>query len=171
MRDFLSHDDVRVTAICDVNQRNIETRPRASSPRPTASPDVKVFADFRELNADPSIDAVLMALPVHWHSIPALDAILHGKHIYHEKPMAHVVRGGAARARGGAQEGRRVPVRHAAAVGPEVPLGLRAGAERPAGQAQGNPGLGARRQAAARRCPSSRCPTTSIGTAGSGRRR
>jgi predicted dehydrogenase len=40
------------------------------------------------LNADASIDAVLMALPVHWHSIPALDAILHGKHIYHEKPMA-----------------------------------------------------------------------------------
>jgi predicted dehydrogenase len=49
---------------------------------------VKVFADFRELNADTSIDAVLMALPVHWHSIPALDAIRNGKHIYHEKPMA-----------------------------------------------------------------------------------
>ena len=48
---------------------------------------MKVFADFRELNADRSIDAVLMALPVHWHSIAAQDAILHGKHIYHEKPM------------------------------------------------------------------------------------
>ena len=51
------------------------------------SDDVKVYRDFRELNRDTSIDAVLMALPVHWHSIPSADAILNGKHIYHEKPM------------------------------------------------------------------------------------
>jgi predicted dehydrogenase len=86
MRDFLTHDGVRVTAICDVNQRNIRSA-RDHIAKAYGSPDVKVFADFRELNADPSIDAVLMALPVHWHSIPALDAVLHGKHIYHEKPM------------------------------------------------------------------------------------
>ena len=87
MRDFLTHDDVRVTAICDVNKRNIDSARRAIAER-YGSPDVKVLTDFRELHADGSVDAVLMALPVHWHSIPALDAILHGKHIYHEKPMA-----------------------------------------------------------------------------------
>ena len=87
LRDFLRHDDVRVRAICDVNQRNLEAARRIIAER-YGSADVKTYADFRELNADPSIDAVLMALPVHWHSIPALDAILHGKHIYHEKPMA-----------------------------------------------------------------------------------
>ncbi len=87
MRNFLSQDDVRVTAICDVNQRNI-TRARKRIAEVYGSEDVKTYADFRELNADPSIDAVLMALPVHWHSVPSLDAILHGKHIFHEKPMA-----------------------------------------------------------------------------------
>ncbi|MCX5653949.1 MAG: Gfo/Idh/MocA family oxidoreductase [Planctomycetota bacterium] len=87
MRDLLTHEGVRVTAICDVNRRNIDAA-RQHIAAAYGKPDVKVFADFRELNADPSIDAVLMALPVHWHSIPALDAILHGKHIYHEKPMA-----------------------------------------------------------------------------------
>ena len=87
MRAFLNHDDVRVTAICDVNRRNIESA-RQFIAASYGSPDVKVYSDFRELNADPSIDAVLMALPVHWHSIPSRDAILHGKHIYHEKPMA-----------------------------------------------------------------------------------
>ena len=86
MRDFLTHEGVRVTAICDVNRRNIDSA-RQHIAKAYGKPDVKVFADFRELNADPAIDAVLMALPVHWHSIPALDAILHGKHIYHEKPM------------------------------------------------------------------------------------
>lgn len=87
MRNFLGYDDVRVTAICDVNRRNIETA-RGVIAEAYGSRDVKVFSDFRELNADRSIDAVLMALPVHWHSIAAQDTILQGKHIYHEKPMA-----------------------------------------------------------------------------------
>ena len=87
MINFLAQDDVRVTAICDVNQRRIAAA-RDRIAKAYGSPDVKVLADFRELNADTSIDAVLMALPVHWHSVPALDAILRGKHIFHEKPMA-----------------------------------------------------------------------------------
>lgn len=86
MRDFLTHDGVRVTAICDVNRRNIQNA-RKCIAAVYGNPDVKVTSDFRELNADRSIDAVLMALPVHWHSIAAMDAVLHGKHIYHEKPM------------------------------------------------------------------------------------
>ncbi len=87
MRNFLGYDDVRVTAICDVNQRNIASA-RGLIAEAYGRPDVKVFSDFRELNADRSVDAVLMALPVHWHSIAAQDTILQGKHIYHEKPMA-----------------------------------------------------------------------------------
>lgn len=86
LRAFLNHDDVRVTALCDVNKRHIESAKKFVSDR-YGSADVKEYQDFRELNRDKSIDAVLMALPVHWHSIPAADAILNGKHIYHEKPM------------------------------------------------------------------------------------
>lgn len=87
LRAFLRHDDVRVTAVCDVNQRNIEGAKQLVAAQ-YGSADLKVFRDFREFNADAGIDAVLMALPVHWHSIPSVDAVLHGKHIYHEKPMA-----------------------------------------------------------------------------------
>ena len=87
MRNFLGLDDVRVTAICDVNKRNLAGA-QAHIAGAYGKPDVKVLSDFRKLNADPSIDAVQMTLPVHWHSIPSLDAVLHGKHIFHEKPMA-----------------------------------------------------------------------------------
>lgn len=86
MRDFLGHDDVRVRAICDVNQRHLDAARQIIAQR-YGSPDVAVFTDFRELHADPGIDAVLMALPVHWHALAALDAIGAGKHLYHEKPM------------------------------------------------------------------------------------
>jgi len=86
MRAFLNHDEVRVTAICDVNQGNVD-RARGHVREKYGSDDVKIFNDFRELNRDSTIDAVLMALPVHWHSIPSTDAVLQGKHLYHEKPM------------------------------------------------------------------------------------
>lgn len=87
MRAMLNHADVRVRAICDVNKRNLEAAQKILA-EAYGKPDVKVLADFHDLNADPSLDAVLMVLPVHWHAIPSIDAILHGKHIYHEKPMA-----------------------------------------------------------------------------------
>lgn len=87
MRGFLAQKDVRVTALCDVNKRNLANA-RKLIAEAYGQDQVKEYPDFRDLNADPSIDAVLMALPFHWHSIPALDAIAHGKHMYHEKPMA-----------------------------------------------------------------------------------
>jgi predicted dehydrogenase len=86
MRAFLAHPDLRVTALCDVNQRNLD-RARAAIQEAYGAAEVGTHADFRELNATRSIDAVLMALPVHWHALAALDAIRNGKHIYHEKPM------------------------------------------------------------------------------------
>lgn len=93
MQAFLGHKDVRVTGICDVNQKNIKIA-RDKITEAYGRADVRVFSDFRKMNADPSIDAILMALPVHWHSIPAQDAILNKKHIYHEKPMAMSVEEG-----------------------------------------------------------------------------
>ena len=84
---FLRIGEVRVTALCDVNRRNL-----ASAGKMVADAygraDVKEMADFRELAADRSIDAVLVALPVHWHSIPAIEILLKGKHLFLEKPMA-----------------------------------------------------------------------------------
>lgn len=84
---FLAHKQARVGALCDINKRNLAIA-RGQIAKAYGKDEVKEYHDFRELNADTGVDAVLMALPFHWHSIPALDAIAHGKHIYHEKPMA-----------------------------------------------------------------------------------
>jgi predicted dehydrogenase len=87
MTGFLAQPDVRVAAICDVNQRSLDNARKLIAAK-YGKDEVRQYRDFRELNADPALDAVLLALPFHWHSIPALDAIAHGKHLYHEKPMA-----------------------------------------------------------------------------------
>lgn len=49
LRGFLRHEDVRVTAICDVNKRHIE-QARGLIAERYGKPDVKVCHDFRELN-------------------------------------------------------------------------------------------------------------------------
>ncbi|MBN2505594.1 MAG: Gfo/Idh/MocA family oxidoreductase [Verrucomicrobia bacterium] len=84
---FLQHKDVRVTGLCDINRQHLAVA-RKMVADAYGRDDVKVFADFRELIAAPSTDAVLAALPVHWHSLPAIAAALAGKHLFLEKPMA-----------------------------------------------------------------------------------
>jgi glucose-fructose oxidoreductase len=48
----------------------------------------KAYADFREILADPKIDAVVVATPDHWHVPIAMAAAKVKKHAYVEKPLA-----------------------------------------------------------------------------------
>ena len=50
-----------------------------------------ICADFRELLADESIDAVVIATPDHWHVPIAMAAVRVGKHVYVEKPLGVAV--------------------------------------------------------------------------------
>ena len=50
-------------------------------------PATKVSTDYRELIADPSVDAVAIATPVSSHFDLAMEALRAGKHVLVEKPM------------------------------------------------------------------------------------
>jgi predicted dehydrogenase len=54
----------------------------------------KGVGDFRRILDDPSVDAVTVATPDHWHVPVALLALAAGKHVYIEKPCSHNVREG-----------------------------------------------------------------------------
>jgi len=52
---------------------------------------VAKYSDYRALLSDPSIDAVMLCVPDHWHAILATDAILAGKHIWLQKPFTQTI--------------------------------------------------------------------------------
>jgi predicted dehydrogenase len=55
-----------------------------------------IYKDYRDLLAVPSIDAVFIATPDHWHKAMALDALAAKKDIYIEKPFSYAVDDGLA---------------------------------------------------------------------------
>ncbi|HPY76749.1 MAG TPA: Gfo/Idh/MocA family oxidoreductase [Anaerohalosphaeraceae bacterium] len=90
---FLAESDAQVTAVCDIDTNHLNAAKNRVNGhyRNTAC---KSYTDFRELMADSSIDAVMLALPDHWHGIIAAAAARAGKDIYGEKPLTHTLREG-----------------------------------------------------------------------------
>ena len=55
-------------------------------------PQARRYKDFREmLDAEPSLDAVVVSTPDHMHAPASIAAMQHGKHVYCEKPLARTI--------------------------------------------------------------------------------
>jgi predicted dehydrogenase len=76
---------VRVAAICDVYEPNLERAVGVASKVPGNQP--KIYRNYKDLLADRDIEAVLIATPEHWHYQMVLDALAAGKDVYVEKPL------------------------------------------------------------------------------------
>ncbi len=78
-----------IAAICDVDHKILAVR--GEEAQKALGRRVALFDDYRKLLDDPSIDAVSIATPNHWHSLMAIAACQAGKHVYVEKPISHNV--------------------------------------------------------------------------------
>ncbi len=84
---FSSQNDVEVVALADIDQRKFPDALQLVEPRQENAP--AIHEDFRHLVDDPSIDALVVGTPDHWHAIPTIMACQAGKDVYVEKPDGH----------------------------------------------------------------------------------
>ncbi|MDR2982638.1 MAG: Gfo/Idh/MocA family oxidoreductase [Puniceicoccales bacterium] len=80
-------------AVCDVDRYHREQAAGMIN-KQYGNKDCLLFNDFRELTRRDDIDAVIVATPDHWHALPAIDAVRHGKDIYVEKPLTLTIEEG-----------------------------------------------------------------------------
>lgn len=91
---LLAMDDVTVVAVSDVDSWRMDfTRQKindhyAKSAVSGSYKGCKAYGDFRELLADPGIDAVMVSTCDHWHVPAALAAVRAGKDVSVEKPIS-----------------------------------------------------------------------------------
>ena len=90
LQGFISMDDVRVVAGCDVYDVKRDRFAKRVKDYYSAKGERKVkvdmYEDYQDLLARPDIDAVVIASPDHQHAVMAIAACKAGKDIYLEKP-------------------------------------------------------------------------------------
>jgi predicted dehydrogenase len=89
-RGFMDQSDCQVVAACDLDQRHLEAAVNTINER-YQNKDCKAYHDYREMMARKDIDAVMLAVPDHWHALLALEAARNKKDIYGEKPLARTI--------------------------------------------------------------------------------
>jgi predicted dehydrogenase len=86
---LLKIKEVQLTGICDVDENVLKNRMSDYGKLRTNKP--KTYSDYRELLADKDLDAVVIGTPDHWHCRIMVDAVMAGKHVYVEKPVANSI--------------------------------------------------------------------------------
>jgi predicted dehydrogenase len=89
-QSFLASQDCQVVAACDIDANHLQAALKMVN-EAYGNEDCKGYHDYRELLARNDIDAVMIAVPDHWHEIVATEAARRKKDIYGEKPLAHTL--------------------------------------------------------------------------------
>jgi predicted dehydrogenase len=84
---FLEEPGAQVVATCDIDAGHLETARQAINKK-YGNQDCKTYHEFEEVLVRKDIDALMLAVPDHWHGVLSTAAVAAGKDIYGEKPLA-----------------------------------------------------------------------------------
>ena len=89
LTSMLKISEVSVIALCDVDKSVLEARTADLEKAGIKKP--MWYRDYRKLLENPDIDVVIIGTPDHWHCLQLTDALMAGKDVYCEKPIANSV--------------------------------------------------------------------------------
>jgi predicted dehydrogenase len=78
--------NAKIVALCDVDQAHLD---REAQPFKDRNEEITTYRDLRRVFDDKTIDAVVIALPNHWHALATVWACQAGKDVYCEKPFSY----------------------------------------------------------------------------------
>ena len=93
LKSFTGNKIVQMVAVCDVDKAHRD-RAKKYVDSKYKNTDCKACSDFRKITRNKEIDAVVVATPDHWHTLPAIDAARNGKDMYVEKPLTLTIKEG-----------------------------------------------------------------------------
>ena len=89
-RMLMAEKDCQVVAACDLDKRPLQQAVDAVNKK-YENKDCKAYHDYREMFAREDIDAVMIAIPDHWHALAATEACKQKKDVFGEKPLARTI--------------------------------------------------------------------------------
>jgi predicted dehydrogenase len=89
-KGLMKEKDCQVVAACDLDKRPLQQAVDAIN-KGYGNTDCKAYHDYREMMARDDIDAVMLAVPDHWHALTSVEAANRKKDIYGEKPLARTI--------------------------------------------------------------------------------
>jgi predicted dehydrogenase len=99
LNSFLQIEGVEVVAGCDVygiKRQRFERRVMEANTKAGKKATVKTYERYRDLLARNDINAVVIAVPDHWHALIAIAACEAKKDVYLEKPLTFTIKEGQA---------------------------------------------------------------------------
>jgi predicted dehydrogenase len=87
---FLAEEDCQVVAACDLDKNHLQSAVDTINGH-YQNKDCTAYHDYRELLARPDLDAVMIAIPDHWHALVATEAARRKVDVYGEKPLARTI--------------------------------------------------------------------------------
>ncbi len=92
LKSFAAQKDVEIAYVCDVDANRMSAAAKIAQAISERAP--KSEPDLRRVLEDKAVDAVVIAMPDHWHAPASILACDAGKHVYVEKPCSHNIREG-----------------------------------------------------------------------------
>ncbi len=87
-------DIARIVAVCDLDMKRAALTAERIEREYADGTKMRIYRDYKEVCAQPDVDAVMICVPDFWHALVATTAICSRKAVWLQKPFAQTIREG-----------------------------------------------------------------------------